>query len=81
HAASIAAGEPAALELNAVAEAAGVKVLRYPRAVDRMEPGETLALGALAEGLKAYGRDTLITALTCVTETSNNTPGVLASSI
>ncbi len=81
HAAAIAAGDEAALEIDAVAKAGGVTVLRYPRAVERMAPGETLALGALIEGLKAYGRETLITALTCVTETSNNTPGVLSSSI
>ena len=81
HAAAIAAGDAAALELNGVAEAAGVTVLRYPKQVDRMEAGETLALGALAEGLKAFGRETLITALTCVTETENNRPGVLAASI
>jgi hypothetical protein len=43
-----------------------------------MKPGETMALGAIAEGLRLYGRETVITALTCVTETENNKPGVLA---
>lgn len=81
HHAAKTAGDPGALELDEVAEAAGVEILRYPRTVDRLEPGQTMAMGAIREGLRAYGRETVITALTCVTETDNNKPGVLSAAI
>jgi hypothetical protein len=81
HAAALAAGDGAAAELAAVAQAAGVTLLRYPVMSQAMKPGETMALGAIGEGLKLYGRETVITALTCVTETENNKPGVLAGPV
>jgi hypothetical protein len=81
HHAAKTAGDPAALELDDVAQAAGVEILRYPRTIDRLEPGQTLAMGAIREGLRAYGRETVITALTCITETVNNRPGLLAAQI
>lgn len=81
HAAAIAAGDPDAAELASVAEAAGVTLLRYPVQTDKQAPGETMALGAIIEGLRLFGRETVITALQCVTETTNNRPGVLAGPI
>lgn len=75
--AALAAGDADAKELDEVVKAAGVTVCPYPRAIDRLKPGETLSLGAIEKGLKDYGRETVITALTCVTETENNRPGVL----
>lgn len=79
HHAAIASGDEAAIELEAVCAIAGVKVLRYPRQADRLEPGETMALGSIGEGLRQYGRETVITALQCVTETENNRAGVLCA--
>jgi hypothetical protein len=79
--AAVAAGDAGARELQEVAEAAGVTILSYPKMLDSMQPGETMALGAIEEGLRTYGRDTVITALMCVTETSNNEPGALAAQI
>lgn len=79
--AALTAGDPAALEIKSACEAAGVTILRYPVALPRLNPGETLALGSISEALKTYGRDTLVTALMCVTETENNRPGVLAAQI
>lgn len=80
-AASLAAGDQGAQELQGVADAAGVVIIRYPKPLASMSPGETMALGAISEGLRTYGRDTIITALMCVTETNNNEPGVLAASM
>lgn len=77
HHAAIASGDASAAELQAVCDAAGVTVLKYPKPVQSLEPGQTLALGAIVQGLKDFGRDTVITALQCVTETENNKPGVL----
>lgn len=81
HHAALASGDPAATELTEVATAAGVTLLRYPKAVNNIEAGETMALGTIAEGLRLYGRDVVVTALTCITETENNKPGVLAAGI
>jgi hypothetical protein len=79
--AAVAAGDPAAVEVQEVARAAGVEILRYPRVVERLEPGQTLALGSIAQALRTYGRDVVITALTCVTETANHRPGALSAAI
>lgn len=81
HHAALAAGDKQAVELDEVAAAGGVTLLRYPKSAANIEAGETMVLGAIAEGLRLYGRDTIVTALTCVTETENNKPGTLAASI
>jgi len=75
HAARVMAGEPAALELDKVCQAAGVTVLRTPRGAYKV--GETFAIGALETCLSKFGRDTLITALQCVTETGDGNAGML----
>ena len=79
--AAIAAGDPDALEVQSVCEAAGVTVLRYPVAQPNLKPGQTLALGSIIQALRQYGREVLVTALMCVTETDNNRPGLLAAQI
>jgi hypothetical protein len=38
-----------------------------------------MAVGAITQCLKRYGEATLITALQCVTQTSNNEPGALSA--
>lgn len=82
HAASVAAGDKDALELEDVARRAGVTILRYPVAMNlQVEGGQTMAVGCLAQCLRQYGRDTLITALQCVTQTENNAPGLLVSTV
>ena len=78
HRAAVAAGDAEAVEICAVTEAAGVVILPSPRVLDRLQPGETLAIGAIRECVRSYGRDTVITALTCITETSCNRPGALS---
>ena len=79
HAAALVAQEPWAVELTQVCTAAGVELLRYPIPLENQRPGQTMAVGALSKCLKQYGRETLITALQCVTETSNNRPGALTA--
>lgn len=79
--AALLAGDQDALEVKLACDAAGVTILRYPVAATSIKPGETLALGAISDGLKTYGRDVLVTALMCVTETLNNRPGNLAATI
>ena len=79
--AAVSAGNIEALAVQSVAEAAGVTILRYPKAALSLEPGETLALGAIKASLAEHGREATITALTCVTETDNNKPGLLNATV
>src|ERR1700691_4070675 len=75
HAVAAGSGEVDAVQLAEVCARADVELLRYPVAVARQAPGQTMAIGAIARCLKLYGRETLITALQCVTQTTNNRPG------
>jgi hypothetical protein len=78
HAAAVAAREPWATEIADVCARGEVSLLRYPVPANLQIPGQTMAIGAIAKCLKRYGADTLITALQCVTQTENNTPGMLS---
>jgi ParB-like nuclease domain len=79
HAAALVANEPLALQIAHVCARADVELLRYPVAVDKQRPGQTMAAGAIARCLKQYGEATLIAALQCVTRTSNNKTGALSA--
>jgi hypothetical protein len=80
HAAAVVSGEPSAMHIADVCVRASVELLRYPVPTDKQLPGQTMAIAAIAQCLKRYGEDTLITALQCVTETENNKPGALSAS-
>jgi hypothetical protein len=77
HAAAVAAGDPQALALDEACRTGGVTLLRYNKAAWEQKPGQTHAVRACGACLEKYGRDVLVTALQCVTETSNNEPGML----
>jgi hypothetical protein len=79
HAAALVACEPWAVQIAHVCACAQVELLRYPVPTDKQAPGQTMAVGAIAQCLKRYGEATLITALQCVTQTSNNEPGALSA--
>jgi hypothetical protein len=79
HAAALVASEPWAVQVAHVCECAQVELLRYPVPAEKQAPGQTMAVGALAKCLRQYGEATLITALQCVTQTSNNQPGALSA--
>jgi hypothetical protein len=79
HAAAVAASDAHAVGLADICVRAGVELLRYPVPLDRQAAGQTMAVGALAQCLRRYGQNTLITALQCVTQTTNNQPGVLSA--
>lgn len=82
HAAAVAARDPDASALEDVAARGGITILRYPIAANQQtEPGLTMAVGCLDQCLRQYGRDTLVTALQCLSQTENNTPGILISSV
>jgi hypothetical protein len=81
HSAECSLSEPHAVQLAQVCARADVEVLRYPVPVGRQRAGQTMAVGALTQCLKRYGEEALITALQCVTQTTNNRPGVLSARI
>ena len=79
HRAAVAAGDPDALALADVCARGGATIAPYPKAYNRIDAGETMAIGTLQRCLARYGADTLITALQCVTETTNNAPAALSA--
>ena len=81
HRAALAAGDAAALEVDAAARAGGVTILAYPKHPDELKAGETLALGVLRKSLQDYGHALVALALTCITGTANNRPGVACAAV
>ncbi|HEX2554197.1 MAG TPA: DUF6551 family protein [Microvirga sp.] len=79
--AAVTAGDPEALALKEVCDCAGVRILRYPIQTDAQEPGDTMAASAIERLLKRHGRATMITALQCVTQTSEGNPGLLVAPV
>ena len=79
HAAAMRASDPLAVEVAEVCLRADVELLRYPVPVTRQLPGQTMAIGAIAQCLRRYGAATLITALQCVTRTTNRQRGALSA--
>ncbi|KLK91391.1 hypothetical protein AA309_20020 [Microvirga vignae] len=78
--AAVLSGDPDAVAIKEVCDCAGVTALRYPVAANFQKPGETMAVTAIERMFKRHGRDTLITALQCITETGENT-GLLVAPI
>ena len=79
HAAAVVASDPWSVQVAEACARAEVELLRYPVPVERQSGGQTMAVGAIARCLKRYGEETLITALQCVTQTTNNRPGALSA--
>lgn len=77
HAAAVVAGDPAALAIEDVCARAEVQILRYPVPLMKHKPGQTMAVVTLHRCLQTYGRDTLVSALQCVTQTENGKRGGL----
>jgi hypothetical protein len=79
HAAALVAGEPRAIRLADVCARAEVELLRYPVPLKNQAAGQTMAVGVIDRCLSRYGDKTLITALQCVTQTTNNKPGAISA--
>lgn len=81
HAARLAAGNSTATLLTKVCKEAGVAICRYPVPANKIKPGETLAVAMLHAALEKYGRDVLIAALSCITQTRKGNPGMIRQQI
>ena len=71
HRGAVAAGDPQTLAIEEACACAKLELIAYPVRVAKQTPGQTMSVTALTECLKLYGRDTLVTAFQCVTESSN----------
>ena len=81
HKAALAAGDKVACEIERLASAAGVSILRYPVAELRQKPGQTMAIGALRDLAADVGADAVILGLRGVMETGNAVVGGLTAPI
>lgn len=57
HRAAVVAGDPEAVRIARVAEAAGVRIMPYPRQVGDLKPNETMAIGAIRTIVRLHGDD------------------------
>lgn len=81
HAARLAAGDKAAGALTEVCLEAGVTICRYPVPANKIKPGETLAVAMLQTVLEKFGREILVAALCCITQTRRGNPGMIRKQI
>jgi hypothetical protein len=81
HAASIAAGDPKAVAVAEACALAGVTILAYPKAPRDIAKGDTNAVAAIYRCLDLYGRDTLVRALRCLTQTRDGNIGFVRAAI
>jgi hypothetical protein len=79
--AKLAAKDPDALALAEICLVAEVEVLRKNLIRSGLQKGQTHAVTALNRCLAKYGRDTLITALQCITQTADGNAGFVRSTI
>jgi ParB/Sulfiredoxin domain len=79
--AKLAAKDPNALALAEICLAAEVEILRKNLIRSEVKKGQTYAVTALNRCLAKYGRDTLITALQCITQTADGNAGFVRSTI
>jgi hypothetical protein len=79
--AKLAAKDPDALALAEICLVAEVEVLRKNLVRSGLQKGQTHAVTALNRCLAKYGRDTLITALQCITQTADGNAGFVRSTI
>jgi hypothetical protein len=77
--ARLAAGDKEIAELADVCAAAEVTIVRTNMWMAKAIKGQTQSVGCLARCLKTFGRETLITALQCITQTAHGNPGMVRS--
>lgn len=79
--AQLAAGHADARELAEVCQAGGAEIVRKNTVLAQMKVGQTHAVGALIRCFREYGRETLITALQCITQTADGNAGFVKATI
>ncbi|WP_400769380.1 DUF6551 family protein [Methylosinus sporium] len=79
--AQMAAGDEEACAVAEACSAADVTVIKTNKPASNMKVGQTTAVRALKECHKAYGRETLIIALRCITKTADGNPGYIRPTV
>lgn len=79
--ARVVAGDLSALALQRVFDAAGVTILRSPKAPENVRAGETVAIDAIEKVFKRYGKDPLLLALRTVTKTADGNPNYVRGAL
>lgn len=79
--ARLAAGDEETRAIAEICAVASVTIARHNLTASQMKTGQTQAVGALRRCLREYGRETLITALQCITETADGNPGFVRATI
>jgi hypothetical protein len=79
--AKLAAKDSDAVALSEICTVAGVEVIRKNVPLLALKPGQTQAVTALARCMSLYGRDTLITALQCITQTGDGNAGFVKATV
>ena len=79
--AKLAAGDTKALAIAEICAVGGVEVIRGNFSSPSIMPGKTQAIGAITRCFDRYGRDTVITALQCITQTGDGNPGQVRATI
>lgn len=69
------------VEIQKVCEAAGICIVRTNLLQSKLKVGETMAIGAITRCVGKFGRDTVISALQCITQTSDGNAGFARASI
>lgn len=78
HHALLASGDPVAVTIRRVTDAAGVTIPSYPKSVNNgLHPNETLALGCIRSSIKKYGESAVIEVLKKIRQEYPTFPGML----
>jgi hypothetical protein len=80
-AAKVTAGNKNAMQLRDACAEAGVTICRYPVPANEMKVGWTLAATNLGRQLARYGRETLVSALSCITKTGDGNIGMVRAQV
>jgi hypothetical protein len=79
--AALLAGDEEAIAVKEACDCAEVEILRYPVAATEQKAGQTMAVSTIEKAFKRHGRDTVITALQCVTQTNDGNVGLLIAPV
>lgn len=79
--AKLAAGDPDALQIDAICKAAGVGIPRYPIPATSMAPRQTLAIKAIDAAMRQHGDGPIIYALSVLAEAHEDTGGELRAQV
>jgi hypothetical protein len=75
HHAGVAAGDEIACQIQRVADAAGITILRWPKQADEVKPTETMAVATIRNAVRFFGEEATITALRVISQSGEGCNG------